>query len=138
MTARKPDGEHDEPGGADPDPQLTTRAPESWQSHERGLADLRAHRSLTQAQLAHAIGTTQSAISRLERQPDLLVSTLGEYIKGTGGRLRLIADYGNYEVDLELPALRPEPLQAERDFRVLWQNLQTRQTARSDRLRGLQ
>ena len=127
MTARKPGEELDELAEAPPDHRLTTRETDHPRTHEFGLADLRVHRSLTQAQLANAIGTTQSAISRLERQPDLLVSTLGEYINGTGGSLRLIADYGTYEVDLDLAALRAEPVEAEREFRVVWQNLQTRQ-----------
>lgn len=124
MTTRKPG---DDLGDTAPDPRLTTRDADRPPSHDLGLADLRALRSLTQAQLAQAIGTTQSAISRLERQPDLLVSTLGEYITGTGGRLRLIADYDTYEVHLDLAALRAEPVVAEREFRVVWQNLQTRQ-----------
>ncbi len=57
-----------------------------------------------------------------------MVSTLNEYVHGTGGRLRVVADFGTYEVELDLPAARP-PLAAEteRQFRVIWQNLQTRQ-----------
>lgn len=127
MTARKSGQERDEPGDAAPDSRQTAWETDRRRDHELGLANLRAQCSLTQAQLAHAIGTTQSAISRLERQPDLLVSTLGEYINGTGGRLRLIANYGTYEVDLDLAALRAEPVEAAREFRVVWQNLQTRQ-----------
>lgn len=127
MTVRKPGEELDESADAAPGTRMTTRETDRRGSAKFGLTDLRAHRSLTQAQLAHAIGTTQSAISRLERQPDLLVSTLGEYINGTGGRLRLVADYSTYEVDLDLAALRAEPFEAEREFRVVWQNLQTRQ-----------
>lgn len=96
--------------------------------NELALGDLRAHRARTQAQLADAIGTTQSAISRLERQPDLLVSTLNDYIAATGGRLRLVADFGSYELELDLPAIqRPIDAVDEREFRVVWQNLQTRQ-----------
>jgi transcriptional regulator with XRE-family HTH domain len=127
VTVTKPGDEPNEPGSTTPGP-LTPEDAEA-QGHELGLADLRGHRSMTQAQLAEAIGTTQSAISRLERQPDLLVSTLGEYVNGTGGRLRLTADYGTYEVTLDLAALRTEPAEAERDFRVVWQNLQTRHLA---------
>jgi transcriptional regulator with XRE-family HTH domain len=96
-------------------------------NEQLALADLRAHRSRTQAQLASAIGTTQSAISRLERQPDLLISTLRDYVEGTGGRLRLIADYGDYEIDIDVPALHRPAARDEREFRVVWQNMQTRQ-----------
>lgn len=96
-------------------------------NEQLALADLRAHRSRTQSQLAQTIGTTQSAISRLERQPDLLISTLRDYVEGTGGRLRLVADYGDYDIDVDLPALhRPHGAHLEREFRVVWQNLQTR------------
>jgi transcriptional regulator with XRE-family HTH domain len=97
-------------------------------NEQLALADLRAHRSRTQAQLAQAIGTTQSAISRLERQPDLLISTLRDYVEATGGRLRLVVEYGDHEIDVDVPALhRPDNAHAEREFRVVWQNLQTRQ-----------
>lgn len=119
--------EQQDKGDVDAGVQPTTREGDHVRSESLGLAELRTHRSSTQQELARAIGTTQSAISRLERQPDLLVSTLAEYISGAGGRLRLIADFGTYEVDLNLPALRAEQVEAERDFRVVWQNLQTRQ-----------
>jgi transcriptional regulator with XRE-family HTH domain len=96
-------------------------------NEQLALADLRAHRARTQSQLAEATGTTQSAISRLERQPDVLISTLRDYVEGTGGRLRVIADYCDYEVELDLPALRRQQPAINREFRVVWQNLQTRQ-----------
>lgn len=123
MTARSPS---DKPERSDGPGPAEAASGAGVRRHGFALADLRAHRSRTQAQLAEAIGTTQSAISRLERQPDLRVSTLGEYVIGTGGRLRLIADYGTYEVELDLAALRPGHMDPEQDFRVVWQNLQTR------------
>ena len=55
------------------------------------------------------------------------MSTLRDYIEGTGGRLRVIADYGDDEVDLDLPALRRRGSAEHHAFRVVWQNLQTRQ-----------
>jgi hypothetical protein len=63
----------------------------------------------------------------LERQPDVLVSTLREYVEGTGGRLRVLADYGDYDVDLDLPALRHVAFSPDHEFRVVWQNPHTRQ-----------
>jgi transcriptional regulator with XRE-family HTH domain len=68
----------------------------------RLLSDLRAEYEVTQVEVAAAIGTTQSAVSRLERQTDLRVSTLREYVAATGGRLRLIADYGDYQVEFTI------------------------------------
>lgn len=127
MTARRFSDLRDALFEANPKSRANVDEKVSRLREELALADLRAHRSRTQVQLAQAIGTTQSAISRLERQPDLLVSTLSEYINGTGGRLRLVADYGAYEVDLDLPALRRERAGLERELRVVWQNLQTRE-----------
>lgn len=106
-------------------------------SEQLGLAELRSRRSQTQAQLADTIGTTQSAVSRLERQQDLLVSTLRDYVEATGGRLRLVADYGDYELDVDLPVLHQRAVDSsERAFRVIWQNSQTRQFVHVGWLRG--
>lgn len=121
MTGRRPDDKAAETDARDDEDAVGAL------QNELVLAELRAHRSRTQAQVARAIGTTQSAISRLERQPDLLVSTLNEFVSATGGRLRLVADYGTHEVDLHLPALQPADPEIGREFRVIWQNLQTRQ-----------
>lgn len=57
------------------------------------LKHVRRHRCLTQAQVAEALGTTQSSVSRTERQTDWLVSTLTAYAEATGGRLRLMVVY---------------------------------------------
>lgn len=60
-----------------------------------GLAGLRRRRRLTQAQVASRLGRSQSDVSKLERRRDLRVSTLSAYVGATGGRLRLMADYGD-------------------------------------------
>lgn len=73
-------------------------------TEELGLADLRARAERTQTQIAEAIGTTQSGVSRLERQDDLLVSTLADYVQATGGRLHLVAQYPDYECEIHVPA----------------------------------
>ncbi|MCA1694164.1 MAG: helix-turn-helix domain-containing protein [Actinobacteria bacterium] len=92
------------------------------------LAELRTVRGRTQAQLAQAIGTSQSGVSRLERQQDLLVSTLRDYVAATGGTLRLVASYPGFETQIDLPALETRTSRAlmPREFRVIWQNQQTR------------
>lgn len=101
-------------------------------AEDLGLAELRARMEQTQAQLADAIGTTQSGVSRLERQQDLRVSTLRDYIAATGGRLRLIAEYSELAYEIDLPTLRdsaPSSLQP-RVFSVVWQDTRTRQLVR--------
>ncbi len=96
---------------------------------ELGLADLRSRMHKTQTELADLIGTTQSGISRLERQRDLLVSTLRDYVVATGGRLRIVADYPDHSYEIDLPVLadRRGPNQPPRHFRVVWQDGHSRQ-----------
>jgi ribosome-binding protein aMBF1 (putative translation factor) len=53
------------------------------------LAELREARALTQKQLAAALNTTQSGISRIEHETDLYLSTLRKYVEALGGELRL-------------------------------------------------
>lgn len=104
---------------------------------ELGLADLRVQRQRTQAQLAELIGTSQSGVSRLERQQDILVSTLRDYVRATGGRLRLVAEFPNHAYEIDLPVLtgeegaRPEP----RTFHVVWQDPHTKQLVKVGHLR---
>ena len=114
---------------------LYERSPESEQrvaiqvdrlNEQLGLAGLRARSSKTQAEVAEAIGTTQSAVSRIERQDDLLISSLNDYVSATGGRLRLIAAYDDHEIEIDLPSA-PQRDEPERSFRVIWQNGQSRE-----------
>jgi hypothetical protein len=58
-------------------------------SEEIALHELRVAMGFTQMQLAEALEMTQPGISRLERQSDLLLSTLRSYVAALGGRLVL-------------------------------------------------
>lgn len=100
------------------------------------LAELRSRTRRTQTELADMVGTTQSGISRLERQQDLLVSTLRDYVMATGGRLRLVAEYADRTFDIDLPVLADQyrPSQPARGFHVVWQDSHTRQFVRVGRL----
>ena len=44
------------------------------------LAELRAARDLTQAQLAKKLGIDQGAVSKIERRTDMYLSTLASYV----------------------------------------------------------
>lgn len=96
---------------------------------EFGLGELRARARRTQAQIAQAIGTSQSGVSRIERQNDFLISTLRDYIGATGGHLHLVARYPDFDCELRLPVLDESPagVRETRTFRVIWQNMRTRQ-----------
>ena len=53
-------------------------------SHAAGIALIRQAAGRTQTQVADALGTQQSAVSRMERGGDLLLSSLTSYIHAAG------------------------------------------------------
>ncbi len=91
------------------------------------LGDLRRQRGASQAEVASAMGTAQSSVSRTERQPDILLSTLHQYVQGLGGQLRLYVDIRDERFEIDLPATRRDvEAIAEREFRVVWQDPDSR------------
>jgi transcriptional regulator with XRE-family HTH domain len=72
--------------------------------HAVALADLRRARNLTQQQLAHALDTTQSGISRLEHQTDLYLSTLRSFIEAMGGHLEIEAVFADQRLPIKIEA----------------------------------
>lgn len=67
---------------------------------EMPLQSLRRALELSQAQLAETLELDQPGISRLEKQTDMLVSTLGRYISAMGGRLEMRAVFPTGEVTI--------------------------------------
>lgn len=65
------------------------------------LGELRERRESTQASVAAALGSSQPNVSRIERQDDLYLSTLEEYVAALGGRLRILAVFDDETVELE-------------------------------------
>lgn len=81
------------------------------------LDQLRRARNLSQEQLADQLGTNQGAVSRLERQSDLYLSTLQRFVHAMGGRLHIQAQFTDAEpieldlfADLESPATKKRNL----------------------------
>jgi transcriptional regulator with XRE-family HTH domain len=67
------------------------------------IEQLRHARSLTQDQLAQQLGTNQGAISRLEHQSDLYLSTLQRFVHALGGRLEIVVKFKDAEpIELDL------------------------------------
>jgi transcriptional regulator with XRE-family HTH domain len=58
------------------------------------LGEIRRAAGRTQVELATALNTTQGQISRIERQSDLLVSTLSAYLTGLGVQASLVVSVG--------------------------------------------
>lgn len=62
-------------------------------AEELSLWDLRKARECTWAQVAEKLGINQKNVSRLEKRPDLLISTLSSYVGSHGGKLSLVAKF---------------------------------------------
>lgn len=62
---------------------------------ELSLAALRdaCHRS--QVEIAERLGIQQPAVSKIERQTDMYLSTLSNYIRAVGGTLEIVARFPN-------------------------------------------
>ena len=65
------------------------------------LDELREARSLTQEQLAKALGVEQAAVSKMERRTDMYVSTLQTAIRAMGGDLEIRAVFPDGTVRID-------------------------------------
>ena len=65
---------------------------------DMALQDLRRSRSLTQEGLAEELGLNQSALSKMEHQQDMYISTLRRIVGAMGGKLKLVAEFPDTEV----------------------------------------
>ena len=82
------------------------------------LADVRKRIGRSQAQVAHLMRTTQSGVSRIERQDDIRVSTLAEYASALGGQLHLILEFGDGSFELSVGGVDGRSDEEQRSFRV--------------------
>ncbi len=53
------------------------------------LRQVRDRAKLTQSELGDVMGTSQSAVAKIERRDDVLLSTLIGYVKAAGGRYEI-------------------------------------------------
>jgi transcriptional regulator with XRE-family HTH domain len=65
-------------------------------AHAVSLQELRRARAMTQNQLAAALDVSQAQVSRIEKQADLLLSTLASYVEAMGGELELVARFPDH------------------------------------------
>ncbi len=72
------------------------------------LKELRQAFELTQQQLAETLKINQAAISKMESQSDMYISTLRKFLKAMGATLKIVAEFPDGEVVIE--QLREEPL----------------------------
>jgi len=65
---------------------------------EMALQELRQALHLTQQELADVLQMNQAAISKLEHQSDMYVSTLRRFVAALGGELRIVAHFPQGDV----------------------------------------
>ncbi|SRR6266568_6629477 len=67
---------------------------------EMRLRELRDMAGKTQQEVADALEKVQAEISQFENRPDHMLSTLREYVRALGGKLEVIARFGDKSVRL--------------------------------------
>ena len=67
---------------------------------EMRLQQLRQALGVTQVELARALDVDQAALSKLERQRDVRVSTLRRVLQALGADLALVARFSDREVEI--------------------------------------
>ena len=72
---------------------------------------LRRALDLTQQQVAASLGIDRGAVSKMEGQTDLYVSTLRRFVEAMGGELRIVAHFphGKVEINQFKQEREPEP-----------------------------
>lgn len=71
--------------------------------YAQGLADIRKASNRTQQQVAAALATDQGTVSRVERNGDMLLSTLRQYLTATGAtHPRIVVEKNGVEIALDL------------------------------------
>ena len=69
---------------------------------ELPLEQLRSARSLTQTNMAQALGVNQSTISKIEKRTDMYLSTLRSYVEAMGGSLEIQAIFPDGAVRVDI------------------------------------
>ena len=67
---------------------------------EMPLQELRKALQLTQQQVAATLSMNQAAVSKMEGQTDMYVSTLRRFIEAMGGELRIVAHFPQGDVEI--------------------------------------
>lgn len=95
------------PGMAEAVAGAQQRMHQADRAHAMGLAALRNAFELTQTELARQLGVSQTSVAKIEHRSDMLLSTLTGYVAALGGRIRLVVEFDDGEIEIELPPARP-------------------------------
>ena len=67
---------------------------------DMALHELRRALRVTQQELAETLELHQPAIAKIEKRPDMYISTLCHYIEALGGRVKIVAQFPQGEVTI--------------------------------------
>lgn len=81
-----------------PEAQAQAEARTNEMLVELALQDLRKSLDLTQEQVAEAMQMNQAAVSKMEHQSDIYVSTLRKFVLALGGHVKIVASFPDREV----------------------------------------
>ena len=70
------------------------------------LAAIRRTAGLTQTELAANLGVGQAQVSKIERQDDMLLSTLASYLAALGVEAQIVVQMGEQAATYDLTARR--------------------------------
>ena len=70
------------------------------------LAAIRREAGLTQTELAASLGVGQAQVSKIERQDDMLISTLASYLAALGVEAEIVVEMDGGAVTYDLTARR--------------------------------
>lgn len=77
------------------------------------LGQLRQELHLSQAEVARRMGISQPRVSQLESGDvgQMEIDTLSRYVLALGGRLKLVADFDDHDVNVSMSEVDREPIQ---------------------------
>ena len=92
---------------------------EAWEELAAyNLGELRRAREVTQAELARRLDRAQPAVSAMEKTDEHLVSTIRAVVESLGGRLEVIAVFGDERIPLAVPTRTTTRDQHQQDQRT--------------------
>lgn len=93
------------PGVTERSARVRAEMAEADRAYAKSLAEIRKAADLTQVALATQMGVAQTVISRLERQHDMLLSTLTGYLEAAGEHPRIVVTVNGHDIELDLATL---------------------------------
>lgn len=106
MSGYKPWSEISAKLRADPERRARIEQREQAIEAELTISQLREARGATQENVAEKMNVTQSNVSHFERNPNIFLRSLADYVEVLGGKLEIRAVFPDQVVTLAVPGSR--------------------------------